>query len=74
MNQDELDALPDITPAFGQIERIIDGKRVVMPVPTRVVAMFTGPDDGTAMDADGTVWMTGVVDGVRCKRRMSGGS
>lgn len=71
MTQDELDALPDVTPGFGHHERWIDGRRVVVPVQGKAVAMFTGPDDGTVMDIEGTVWMTGVIDGVRCKRRTS---
>lgn len=71
MTQGELDALPDITPGFGQLERVIDGRRVIVPVQPVAKAMFTGPDDGTVMDVEGTVWMTGVVDGVRCKQRTS---
>ena len=71
MTQDELDALPDVTPGFGQVEREIDGRRVTVPAQRDAVAMFTGPDDGIVMDVEGTVWMTGIVDGVRCKRRTS---
>ena len=71
MTQDELDALPDVTPNFGHVEREIDGLRVTVPVHRGGVAMFTGPDDGTVMDVAGSVWITGIVDGVRCKQRTS---
>lgn len=75
MTQAELDALPDASGGFGIEDREIDGVMrrcaVYIPPPAGYGAFFTGPEDGQVIDATGVRWMTGWIDGVRYKRRMS---
>jgi hypothetical protein len=71
MTQDELNALRDVSPSFGQIERIIDGKRVIIPtLSEQAGALFQKPEDGVVQDAAGTWWMTGWLKGEHVRRRV----
>lgn len=67
MERIEFDALPDVTPGFGQVEKIINGKRVKVPfaeVPLKTLW------DSSFVFVDGEHWMIGMRDGVRVKSRM----
>ena len=70
MTQEELDALPDVTAQILPEERIIDGRRVVVPVQQPGAgALFTGPDDGQfRCGQTGQRYMVGWHEGVRVKR------
>lgn len=70
MNQDELDSLPDVTPQIFSEERIIDGRRVIVPVyQPEHGALFHGPDDGHVVCAKtGQVYFVGWLNDVRVKR------
>lgn len=74
MTQADLDALPDVTPGFGQKIEIRDGKRVAVPVLEKAgVALYHEPDDPIATtDMWGQNWLLGRNSaGVLCKRRIS---
>lgn len=72
MNQNELDALPDVTPGIGYMEREIDGHKVTVPfVQNDPGALFQAPDDGVILDMNGQRWMTGWIDGHRVKRKFN---
>lgn len=72
MTQDELNALRDVTPSFGHVERIIDGRKVLVPqLAGEPGALFQREDDGVFKDATGTRWLTGWVRGERVKRRLA---
>jgi hypothetical protein len=72
MTQDELDALPDVTPSIGQQERIIDGQRVVVPVMRGDAGALFQPEDGAPLSAEcgrtGVRYMIGWSGGARVKR------
>lgn len=73
MTQDELNALRDVSPSFGQTERIIDGRKVIVPtLASRPMALFQKPEDGMFQDAAGQWWITGWLHGEHVKRRTSG--
>lgn len=69
MTQEELDALPDVTPGLVYEERVIDGMKVRVPRQQGGVgALFIGPEDGLVRDSAGRRWMVGQHNGVRVKR------
>jgi hypothetical protein len=71
MTQDELNALRDVSPSFGAIERVIDGRKVIIPtLSDPVSALFQKPEDGVVMDANGQWWMTGWLHGEHVRRRV----
>jgi hypothetical protein len=70
MTSDELQALPDVTPRIDMREEIRDGKRVLTPVAQIGKALFQKDDDGAFMDAAGTRWMVGWLNGVRVRQQM----
>jgi hypothetical protein len=70
MTQDELDALPDVTEPFGQVQKVIDGRRVTIPTIGRETgAVFMGGETHMVIDVDGRKWYILDVNGVRSKRR-----
>lgn len=72
MTQDELNALRDVSPSFGQKERIIDGRKVIIPtLSAPAAALFQKPDDGVVKDEAGRYWITGWIGDERVKRRWS---
>jgi sugar lactone lactonase YvrE len=72
MTHDELMALPDVTPRMNFTEQEVDGRLVQIPTAMGGFsgALFTGPDDGSVVDANGVAWMVGQHGGVRVRRRM----
>lgn len=69
MTKEELDALPDVTPSFGAIEKSVDGRRVNVPVLEGFCgALFIGPNDGAYFDVTGAEWTVGWHKGQRVKR------
>lgn len=74
MTQDELDALPDVTPAVGQRERITDGRGVIVPVLRGDTGALFQPEDDAPLTAEcgrtGVRYMIGWSGGVRVKRAL----
>lgn len=71
MTQDELDAIPELPNDFGvrTIER--DGKKIMVPVAPDMRVLWQEEDDPrTIEDQQGRVWMVGILDGKRVKRRL----
>ena len=68
---EEVMALP-VGPAFSFVDKIIDGKRVSVPVAPRTKATFFGDDDMRACkDETGQWWVIGeYADGSWYRRRM----
>ena len=74
MTQDELDALPDVTPQILPEERMIDGRKVIVPVQTGefIGALYMGPDDGEyTCQRTGHRYMVGWINGKRVKRMLN---
>jgi len=73
MTHDELHALPDVTPRMGYAEEVRDGRRVRIPVMSHghAGALWQEPDDPIVVDADGTRWMVGRLNGERVRREMA---
>jgi len=70
MNAEQLNSLPDVTPVLGCIEKIIDGRRIKVPVMTGCVgALFQKDDDGVFEDASGVRWLTGWSQGKHVKHK-----
>lgn len=78
MTNDELMALPDVTPTITEM-RFEDGDGeggfIAFPGPIEGVfgPLFQRDDDGVFQDADGRDWMTGWHNGVRVRRLFNGG-
>jgi hypothetical protein len=71
MTEDELKALPDVSPEIGYAEVYVGGNLVRIPTTdTKPGAIFQQEDDGMVIDSDGVAWMTGWVNGVRVRRLM----
>jgi hypothetical protein len=69
MTQEELDALPDVSPRIDRVEKIIDGKRVMCPVMVGGFALFIGDDCGMVRDSNGIKWTIGYHKGEKVKQR-----
>lgn len=70
MTHDELMALPDVTPRLGTESRVIDGRKVFVPVLQGYSgALFQGVADGTFVDLRGIYWTVGRSDGRRVRVR-----
>jgi hypothetical protein len=68
--QADLDALPETGGDFGQKEIVLDGHRVVVPIPNEGYLLYTRPDEvNSVIDSEGRRWMIGWWDGVRYKRK-----
>jgi hypothetical protein len=72
VTDEELLALPDETPIFGQKEIIENGRRVIIPVAPDIRALYVGPDDGVYTDRSGTRWFVGWLDDRRVRRLYDG--
>lgn len=70
MTQTELDALPE-TGGVGQETVEVGGKTIRRPVMESARAMFTKDCDGIFTDDNGVRWMTGWINGVRYKTKVS---
>ena len=70
MTQEELDALPDVTPRFVLGIRTIDGRRVRVPIQqVGVGALFDGPGSGQFIcQRTGRRYLVGEQNGVMVKR------
>lgn len=69
MIEDELLALPDVTPSFGERKEIRDGRTVFVPVLTG----FDGPllqseECGEFVDKAGRRWQVGILEGELVRR------
>lgn len=63
-------AARDITPAFGVLTTVRDGKTVSIPMLDRYEgALFIAEDQGTYFDVDGSEWLVGTQGGQIVKRR-----
>jgi len=72
MTPAELQTLPDVTPQFGSVEQILDGRRVIVPILSGGAAvLFQKEDDGVFEDAAGVYWLTGWADGRRVRRKVT---
>lgn len=72
MTLDELEALRDVSPSFGYVEKIIDGRKMrVAVLQGECGVLFQGDDDGVVTDADGNDWIVGWKGDERVRRRMS---
>lgn len=80
MNHEQLAALEDVTDAFATSLSHADGRTIVTPrlmresgalsrSPREGGALFQAEDDGDFVDAVGTTWTTGWLDGKHVKRR-----
>lgn len=70
MTTAELLALPDVTPRYSSTEIEVDGKTVRVPVREgHTGAFYQTYEDGIFIDADGTQWMTGWLNGQRVRQR-----
>ena len=69
MTQDDLDALPDMSPRIDRVEKIIDGKRVFCARQVGGVALFMDDDSGMVRDSAGIKWMVGYHNGQKVKQR-----
>ena len=69
MTNEELMALPDVTPGIGYTTREIDGKTVNIPHMTGPgVALWQQADDGMFVAQDGQRWITGWRLGQRVRQ------
>jgi hypothetical protein len=74
VNQQELDALPDVTPYFEQRDEVRDGVRYTVAVqPPAGEEFLWQPDDAAPLwvtDRFGVDWMIGYLrDGTLAKRK-----
>jgi hypothetical protein len=69
MTQDDLDALPDVSPRIDRVEKIIDGKRVICARQVGGFALFIDDDCGMVRDSNGIKWTVGYHNGEKVKQR-----
>ena len=69
--QEQFAAARDITPAFGVLTVVHDGKTVQAPMLDRCDgALFIAEDQGEVIAADGSTWLVGTQNGALVKRRV----
>jgi len=70
VTQNEIDALPDLTTKIVPQERLIDGRKVIVPVQVGPSLVFWSneAEPTTVIDNAGTRWFIGWYKGVRYKR------
>ena len=74
MTQDELDALPDDSPRFGTVERVINGETYRVPYlePDAGILWTEHDEPNMVRDVHGDYWRVGKGrDGRMYKRRMA---
>jgi hypothetical protein len=70
--EDQFKAARDISPRFGFMSVVRDGKTVNIPLlEGRAGALLVSDDQGTYIDPDGGEWLIGTQNGELVKRRLA---